>query len=586
MSGPRLLSGSLKTALGLLSVCALTLLPLFLIQSGAAPRDQIVARILRMEVVNQTLVGETMRLRLGLADNYDTLAWACAELGRETDALLLDLEPAENRAERELHEEVLVARDGLTTRSAILERFPTHNAILRNSLRAMPILYGRVLADAGSAEASKGQEEELLGIYERTLTLHAAWSADAALRLRLDLQALLDGAADPSASALGLARHALLTIENRSAIDAMSQELEHTARTSSLERGLAGYLLLSEDLLRREGRSHLWLQAACFGSALLVCGWIALSFGRQGLALAAEMTKRQEAHDEARAYEVSLRHSQKMESIGQLAAGIAHEINTPTQYISDNASFLRQTFDSILELHAGLAGVLGQGGRTREECAADYLALRERLDIGFAESEIPRALGESKEGLERIRSIVVALRDFSHPGKPEKSPTDLNRALETTCTVARSEWKYVAELELQLDPHLGLVPCIEGEIKQVFLNLIVNAAQAIETRRGATADAPMGRITVRSRRLDGRVEFDVEDTGTGISPEIRHRVFDPFFTTKGVGKGTGQGLAIAHNVVVTKHGGELRLDSEVGRGTCFTVTLPLAGVPEPAVQAA
>jgi len=293
-----------------------------------------------------------------------------------------------------------------------------------------------------------------------------------------------------------------------------------------------------------------------------------------GLLVISRDTSEREAAEQARQrMEVELRHAQKLESIGQLAAGIAHEINTPIQYIGDNLRFIQ-------EAAAELLGVLdavppqGSGGAALE---AELRAFRERLaaaDLDYLRKELPKAARQSLEGVARVSKIVGAMKEFSHPGSETKTLADLNRAIESTVAVSRNEWKYVADLVLELDPHLPAVPCHSGEINQVVLNLIVNAAHAIGSWVGNSGQK--GRITVRTRSESGRVAIQVEDTGGGIPEAIRNRIFDPFFTTKGVGKGSGQGLAIAHSVVVDKHGGTIGFDTELGQGTLFTVYLPLA----------
>ena len=284
---------------------------------------------------------------------------------------------------------------------------------------------------------------------------------------------------------------------------------------------------------------------------------------------------------EQRMLEAQLSQANKLESIGQLAAGIAHEINTPTQYVGDNTRFLEQSFADLrplLERADALARKVADGSAGDADARA-LLSAIEEADVEYLAEEIPRAIGQSLEGIERVSRIVSAMREFSHPSVDEKTPVDLNHAIESTVTVATNEWKYVAEVELDLDPELPAVPCLPGELNQVFLNMIVNAAHAIGD---AVGDGGQGRGTIRvaTRRDDDMVEVRIADTGAGIPPEVRSRVFDPFFTTKEVGKGTGQGLAIAHSVVTQKHGGTLTFESEVGVGTTFVVRLPLeeAGV--------
>jgi len=200
----------------------------------------------------------------------------------------------------------------------------------------------------------------------------------------------------------------------------------------------------------------------------------------------------------------------------------------------------------------------------------------ERADAGYLLEEIPRAIDQTLEGVTRISTLVSAMKEFSHPGTKEKIPLDLNHAIESTITVARNEWKYVAELETEFDPSLPMVPCLPWEFNQVILNLIVNAAHAIAdaVRQEGTQK---GRIKVWTRNYLEWTEIRVQDTGSGIPEKIRSRVFDPFFTTKEIGKGTGQGLAIARSVVVDKHGGTIHFETEEGKGTTFIIRLPLDG---------
>jgi signal transduction histidine kinase len=194
-------------------------------------------------------------------------------------------------------------------------------------------------------------------------------------------------------------------------------------------------------------------------------------------------------------------------------------------------------------------------------------------DLEYVTTEIPKALQQSLDGTERVGNIVRAMKDFSHPGTAEKKPIDLNKAIESTVTVARNEWKYVADLVLNLDPTLPPVACLPGELNQVILNLLVNAAHAIGTVAGK-AEGAKGTITITTRMQEDWIEIQIADTGTGIPESARDKIFDPFFTTKEVGKGTGQGLAMAHDVIVKKHGGTLTFETEMGKGTTFIIQLP------------
>ena len=198
-----------------------------------------------------------------------------------------------------------------------------------------------------------------------------------------------------------------------------------------------------------------------------------------------------------------------------------------------------------------------------------------QLDLDFLLDEIPKTIEQSMDGINRVGAIVRAMREFSHPGSEEKVLVDINHSLDNTLTVSRNEWKYLAKAETDFAPDLPMLRCLPGEINQVFLNIIVNAAHAIaDVTEGGRRGKGVIRLTTRA--LDGWMEIRIEDTGGGIPAEIQHRIFDPFFTTKKVGKGTGQGLALARNVVVDKHQGKLRFETEPGTGTTFVVQLPLS----------
>ena len=278
--------------------------------------------------------------------------------------------------------------------------------------------------------------------------------------------------------------------------------------------------------------------------------------------------------------ERQLAQAQKLESIGQLAAGIAHEINTPIQYVGDNTRFLRDAFTRLGQVFQGYEGLLGalQGGADVAPLVTDMLALVKATRVRDVLAEVPQSLADSLDGIARVAEIVRAIKEFSHPGSSEKTPQDLNRAIASTALVSRNEWKYVAELETNLDPDLPLVQCLPGEFNQVILNLIINAAHAIGDVV-ARKPGSKGRITVSTRRDGDWAEIRVRDTGTGIPEENRRNIFNPFFTTKEVGKGTGQGLSIAHTVIVQKHGGTIAFDTEMGAGTTFIVRIPIQGGP-------
>ena len=295
-------------------------------------------------------------------------------------------------------------------------------------------------------------------------------------------------------------------------------------------------------------------------------------------ALLESQAREQEAKYAAEVAELQnqLTQSKKLESIGQLAAGIAHEINTPMQYIGDNMNYLETAFNRIVQVlktYDGLLAAAKEGAATADDVVAVEAAIQKtRLKSLF--KEVPEAIQDSQDGIRTAARIVRAMKEFSHPGSDEKTPIDINQAIGTTITVSRNEWKYVAEIETDLDTELPLVPCLPGELNQVLLNLLVNAAHAIADAVGDGSHGK-GTITVSTRRRETGVEIGIKDTGQGIPEEVQGRIFEPFFTTKELGKGTGQGLSITHSIIVQKHGGKIWFETEVGSGTTFIIWLPL-----------
>jgi PAS domain S-box-containing protein len=271
-----------------------------------------------------------------------------------------------------------------------------------------------------------------------------------------------------------------------------------------------------------------------------------------------------------KAMERQLTHAQKMESIGQLAAGIAHEINTPTQYVGDNLYFLQQGFDKMKELLAA-ADELAESAP--DDARQKWEKAKKRAKADYVAKQVPRALEQSLEGTSRVATIVQAMKKFSHPEGEEKKPVDVNAAIQNTVTVARNEWKYHAELNLDLAKDLPLVPCYPGDLNQAVLNIVVNAAHSIDEKVKGTEEK--GLITIRTERKGDFVDIMIQDNGMGIPESHQKRIFDPFFTTKEVGKGTGQGLAITYDVIVNKHGGDIYFTTEEGDGTTFVIRLPV-----------
>jgi PAS domain S-box-containing protein len=275
-------------------------------------------------------------------------------------------------------------------------------------------------------------------------------------------------------------------------------------------------------------------------------------------------------------------HSQKLAAIGSLAAGIAHEINTPVQYVRDNMTFIQESFNGVnlvLEASSHLVKLI-QNNRpeTAIKVAVETLALAiEDADLSYLKEEIPLALEQSLGGLGKVSRIVRSMKEFSHPGGDVWELTDINHTLDNTITVARNEWKYVATIKRDFDKTLPLVKCNPGELSQVFLNMIINASQAILDGLGEDSSGK-GVITIGTRSRGAWVEIQISDTGSGIPKKLQSQIFDPFFTTKEVGRGTGQGLAISHSVVVDKHKGKIWIQTSSEKGSCFIIQLLVNGL--------
>ncbi|MEJ2630618.1 MAG: PAS domain S-box protein [Acidihalobacter sp.] len=289
------------------------------------------------------------------------------------------------------------------------------------------------------------------------------------------------------------------------------------------------------------------------------------------LGIISDITDRKREEQRRQKLEIQLRHAQKLEAVGQLAAGIAHEINTPIQFVSDNTRFLDDAFkdlEKLLQIDHRLTAC-----EPPESLIEELRRLSQDVDLEYLEDEIPKAIAQSLQGLERIAHIVRAMKEFSHPGTETKIPTDINKAIETTVEVSRNEWKYYADMEFDPAPDLPPVPSLPVEINQMLLNIVVNAAHAVAERVGDSGQK--GLIHISTRETEHHVEIRVTDDGCGMPETVRRRIFEPFFTTKEVGKGTGQGLAIAYSAVVDKHGGTIDVSSEEGLGTTFVIRLPL-----------
>lgn len=280
--------------------------------------------------------------------------------------------------------------------------------------------------------------------------------------------------------------------------------------------------------------------------------------------------------------EKDLREAQKLESVGQLAAGIAHEINTPIQYVGDNVNFLKESFSDISELiesYNNNLDKLNKNNLLPEEIKNNIENANEDADLEYLAEELPKTLSQTIDGIKRVEKIVRAMKEFSHPGEKEKTLANINQIIKNTTTVCKNEWKYVANLELNLDDHIPSIRCYSSEFSQVILNMVVNAVHGIAEKSG-NSPKELGSILISSSQPKDHKDHiivKIADNGIGMSTEVQKKMFEPFYTTKERGKGTGQGLAISRRVIVDDHGGVLECSSEVGVGTEFTIKLPIEG---------
>lgn len=288
-----------------------------------------------------------------------------------------------------------------------------------------------------------------------------------------------------------------------------------------------------------------------------------------------DITARKEAELKAKEQEIKLQQIQKLESLGQMAAGIAHEINTPTQFIGDNSKYLQEAFKDIEQLLAAYDRLQDavESGNKVERTASEARRLAEEIGLNDLRKEIPSAIEQSLQGVERVANIVKSMKYFSHPGKQEKELVDINASIECAVNISRSEWKYEADLFTEFDSRVQLAPCFSAEFNQAILNMIINSIHAIKEAKN-TDPARSGEINIQTKRDGDCILISISDNGIGIPEENRSRIFDPFFTTKVAGVGTGQGLSLAYSTIVDRMGGAIEVISEPGKGTTFTIRLP------------
>lgn len=491
-----------------------------------------------------------------------------------------------------IHGALALRGKSLLEEEALIENLKSRAAMLNNSLRILPIQADRLRAIAEEF----GESFIVNGVNDterRVLIYNLNYEAEQEQEIKNQLELLNSGNKGLLESLTAYKMNAITILNNRPIVEDCIKQL------LAIPYGVTGGIISAEyvanyTVANRAAHTYriilLMLCVVLAASVSLVfvelrrserkLSSAMMNLEKRVLVRTRELTssneKLEERNDELKHTQSQLLHAQKLESIGQLAAGIAHEINTPTQYIGDNLRFVQESFSGINKVIAHFRAMLSRL-RQINECAqwvADTDLLIQETDLEYICQETPAALTQSLEGVSRVLQIVLAMKEFSHPGCSNKILVDLNRCIESTVTVARNEWKYFADVHTELDPMLPKVPCFPGEFNQVMLNMIVNACHAIEDVVGKES-GKKGVITIGTRCDGACVEISIADTGTGIPEHARSRIFDPFYTTKDVGRGTGQGLAIAHSVIVDKHQGSIRFSTETGKGTTFLIRLPL-----------
>jgi len=287
--------------------------------------------------------------------------------------------------------------------------------------------------------------------------------------------------------------------------------------------------------------------------------------------------KLETVHHELLEAQSQLLQQSTLASIGQLSAGVAHELNTPIQYIGDNARFLQHSFKLISECLTktrDLLPYLKTLNTHNDQRLVELIEKISNIEIDYFNKEISEAIQQTLQGVDHVISIVRSMNVFSHPGNGKKVPTDMNDAVRNMITLSKGEWSHVAKIEQQLDPNLPLVECLPSEVNQVLLNLISNAAHAISKKFNGASESS-GVINISTCSSNDYIEISISDNGSGIPSEIESRIFEPFFTTKDVGSGTGQGLTIVHAIIEKNHHGTISFQSKEGLGTTFIVKLPI-----------
>jgi signal transduction histidine kinase len=527
------------------------------------------------------LANEVLLARGGRRPDYQALVQAADRVRRSAERLSEQLPESAGDFDANLRTSVSDYIDTVSPLLGRVEAFKTANAVEHNSLHSLSALADEVVA------LTADSERHVVAAVEKLLREVLVYSVDGSIAnqtsvgvLLRQLQQMESKVSRDVASVLALiVSHVAKLLEVRPQLD---QHLDAII-ASPAGQALTQTMMHVADLDAQNARTQRLLQFGLIMASASLLGYVGTTLWqlRRAVRELDAANSMLEQTIEARAAELKLQgqqlhQAQKLESIGQLAAGIAHEINTPMQFVHDNVEFLSdcsQKLFAVIDAYQRNLDTSGPNVNWNER-AAKVAQATQSANFELIHREAPIAIEESLEGIRRVIHIVRAMKEFSHPGQENRIGVDLNNAVKSTITIARNRWKYAADLELDLDPDLPTLRCVPADINQVLLNLIVNAADAIAEKHGENS-GQKGRITVRTRRDRDEIIVEVADTGCGIPDTIRNRIFDPFFTTKDVGKGTGQGLAICYNVIVTKLEGSISVESTPGQGTRFRITIPI-----------
>jgi signal transduction histidine kinase len=576
-----------KLLVGFCCAAATTLLAsIVLVEMVAPDQDEHLAFTHLLEerrALDQDVARHALEARFQFAANYDQLARDELD-GRslQTDASLHIPGFLRESERKQLKQAFTRYTDLASERQSLLEHFKSHNALLKSSVSYFPTLTSTLLEQNQSLELLEGVAE----LSSKTLSLAIRQDpalADAQRRARDNVAKLAEtrlGDADKRTVQLMLAHARTISIEKAQADATLSKLL--TLPMATRRGDVASTYQRAYARAGQQARllGHVVSAFAVALLSLLTCAGLRLraatkalsrSHDRLELAVTTRTAELREEMARREHMELELRHAQKLEAVGQLAAGIAHEINTPIQYVGDSLYFLREAFGDVLRLIEGYEHALSATALVdHHRLLTAAQRIEEDVDMTGLKSEIPEAFERALDGTRQVTHIVQAMKTFSHTS-PDKAPLDLNKAIENTLTVARNEYRFVADLVVELG-ELPSVTCHAAGIRQVLLNLIVNAAHAVADV--VVKSQARGQITIRTQHRGDAVTIAVNDTGTGIPELARERVFDPFFTTKPPGKGSGQGLAISKSIV-DQHGGKLWFETTLNQGTTFFLELPV-----------